>query len=94
MKHFFLLSVAMLVAFACTEIVLEPADTVVGRGTQMSELGADAAAMAPDGSVSTTCRSYRSELEVVSNQLTAETRTDGLEQKHTALSAIVADVCH
>jgi hypothetical protein len=94
MKRIFLSTVAVLVVFACKEIVAEPAGTRVGPAIQRSESGAGAEAVVPEARVSTTCQSFRKELDAGRERLTAETHTNEFERKQAALRAIVADVCH
>jgi hypothetical protein len=80
---------ALVLAFAaCTEIVPEAADSPLAPEAQMSE------AVAPALGVSTTCHSFRKELDSVNEQLSANTAAPELQQKQAALSVIVADVCN
>jgi len=77
---------------ACTEIVPESADSPTGPEVQMSQ--SEAAAAAPALSVSTTCQSFQKELDGVNEQLSAHANSVELQEKQSALSAIVADVCN
>ena len=77
---------------ACTEIVPEAADSPTGPEVQMSQT--EASAVAPPLGVSTTCQSFRKELDAVNEQLSANATDPELQEKQAALSAIVADVCN
>jgi hypothetical protein len=89
-----LLLTAMVLALgACSEIVPEAADSPLGPAVQMNqtEAGAEAAAAL---TVSTTCLSFRKELDDVNGQLAANANAPELQEKQAALAAIVADVCN
>jgi hypothetical protein len=94
MKRFYVFAVTVLLAFACTEIVPEAADSPLGPAVQMSESAAGTAALTPELSVSTTCQSFSQELDEVNEQLATTPNSDELQHKQAALGAIVADVCH
>jgi hypothetical protein len=95
MKRSHRLSIALVALgfAACSEIVPEAADSPLGPAVQMSqtEAGAEAAASL---TVSTTCLSFRKELDDVNEQLAANASAPELQEKQAALAAIVADVCN
>jgi hypothetical protein len=96
MTRYFRLIATLLVAAAataCSEIVPEAADSPVGPVVQLSESDAGAAVAPPLG-VSTTCQSFRKELDAVNEALSTEANVSELQQKQAALAAIVADVCN
>lgn len=96
MTRYFRLITALLfvaVAAACSEIAPEAADSPLAPVAQMSESDAGAA-VAPALGVSTTCQSFRKELDAVNEQLSADANELELQQKQAALAAIVADVCN
>jgi hypothetical protein len=83
----------LLALAACSEIVPETADSPTGPEVQMSQSDAGAVAASPLA-VSTTCQSFRKELDEVNAQLAAQSDAVELQQKQVALAAIVADVCN
>jgi hypothetical protein len=93
MKRFFPFTFVALLVYSCTEIVPEAADGPLGPAVQMSASSADAE-IAPELSVSTTCQSFRRELDEVNEQLAASPDAMELQQKQVALGSIVADVCN
>jgi hypothetical protein len=90
--HRLLTAFVILGLAGCTEIAPEAADSPVGPAVQMSQ--SEAAAVAPALNASTTCQSFQKELDAVNEQLAADTTSTELQDKHAALSAIVADVCN
>lgn len=90
--HRLLTALVVLGVAACTEIAPEAADSPTGPAVQQSQ--SSAAAVAPALSVSTTCQSFQKELNTVNEQLSANANSVEVQERQTALSAIVADVCN
>jgi hypothetical protein len=88
----FVTALLVLGVAACTEMVPEAADSPTGPEVQMNQ--SEAAATAPALGASTTCLSFQKELDGVNVQLAADRNSAELQDKQTALSAIVADVCN
>jgi hypothetical protein len=93
MTRSFLLTALVLALAACSELVPEAADSPVGPAVQMNQTDAGAA-VAAALTVSTTCQSFRTELDDVNEQLAAKGEMPELQEKQAALTAIVADVCN
>jgi hypothetical protein len=78
---------------ACTELAPEAADGPLAPEAQMSQAEAGSAAT-PGLGVSTTCQSFRKELDAINEQLSANATDTDRQHKQAALTAIVADVCN